>query len=66
MKRARATIAARIVVGRGQLQADDVVEHVRRGVDLDVHRAPERDPHRGVVGNVGVHVRHDAPSDVGV
>ncbi len=64
MKRARATIEARnppvpagcmsrpvapAVVGRGQLQTDRVVEHVRRRVDLDVQRPPQRDAHRGAV-----------------
>ena len=75
MKRARATMEARnprvpsgcmsrpvapVAVGCGQLQADDVLEHVRRRVDLDVHRPPERDPDRGAVRFVGFLDRHDA------
>ena len=80
MKRARATIAARnprvptrmhvgpvapVAVGCGQLQADDVLEHVRRRVDLDVHRPPERDSHSGAVRLVGAPARHDALPDGG-
>ena len=33
------------VVGGHQLQADLVVEHMRRRVDLDVHGPPQGDPH---------------------
>ena len=69
MNRARATMAARnplvplrvhvrasapAVVGRRQPQADLVLEHVRRRVDLDVHRPPQRDPHRGAVRRRGL------------
>ncbi len=68
MKRARATIEARnprVPIGcmsprsrqpssgAASSQADVVLEHVRRRVDLDVQRPPERDPHRGAVGGVG-------------
>ena len=64
MKRARATIDARngagalrvhvraaapALVGRRQPQADLVFEHVRRRIDLDVHRPPQGDAHRGAV-----------------
>jgi hypothetical protein len=42
-------IAARApaFVGRNEAQADDVFEHVRRGVDLDVKRTPERNARGG-------------------
>ena len=43
---------APVGVGCRQLQADDVLEHVRRRVDLDVQRPPERDPHGGAVRGV--------------
>ena len=49
--------------GCDELQADEVLEHGRRRVDLDVQRAPERDPYRGAVGRVDVPARHDAPAD---
>ena len=79
MKRARATMAARkpagavrvhvravapAVVGRRQPQADLVLEHVRRRIDLDVHRPPQGDPHRGAVRRRGLLVCHDAISHV--
>ena len=65
MNRARATIEARnpLVntgsmsgrscqpsVRRREPQPDLVLEHVRRGVHPHVHRPPQRDPHRRVVG----------------
>ena len=64
MKRARATIEARKgrvnglmsgrlrqpVVRSDQLQADLVLEDVRRRISLDVQRPPERDPHGRVLG----------------
>ena len=65
MKRARATMEARngrvpsgcmsaalapALVRRRQLQADLVLEHVRRRIDLDVQRPPQGDAHRRAVG----------------
>ncbi len=38
------------VVGRGQCEADLVVEQVRRGVELDVQGAPQRGAHGAAVG----------------
>jgi hypothetical protein len=42
------------VVGGGQLQADLVLEHMGRRVDLDVHGSPEGDPHRRAVRGRGL------------
>ena len=48
-ERAHVRAAAPALVGRRQLQADLVFEHVRRRIDLDVQRPPQGDPHRRVV-----------------
>ena len=36
-------------IWRVQLQTDDILENVRRSVDLDMHRPPEGDADGGVV-----------------
>ena len=41
-------------VGRDQLQAERVFEHVRRSVDLDMERSPQRGTHRRAVGDLRV------------
>ena len=48
--RVHVAAVAPALVRRRQLQADLVLEHVRRRIDLDVQRAPQGDPHRRAVG----------------
>ena len=46
------------VVGRDELQAQPVIQHVRRRVDLHVQGSPQRGAHGGVVGFLDVVVGH--------
>ena len=75
MNRARATIEARKpLVNTGSMSGrsrqpsagsasrspTSSVEHVRRGVHLDVQRPPQRDPHGRVVGLGNLLISHGA------
>ena len=58
--------ASPAVVGGCQPQADLVLEHMGRRVDLEVHGPPEGDPHRGAVRCRGLFVSHGVLSPSGV
>jgi len=57
-ERAHVGALAPVVFGRRQLQADGVVEHVRRWIGQHVQRAPQRGADRGVVGRRRLVVSH--------
>ena len=54
--------SAPIAGGGCQLQSDLVNEHMGRGINLDVHRPPEGDPHRRGLGRSGLCISHGRPS----
>jgi hypothetical protein len=51
--------AVPVLVRSRQPQPNFVFEHVRRRVDLDVHRPPQGDPHRRAVWRRGSLIMHD-------
>src|SRR6266581_5998324 len=55
------TVAPSIVWSR-QLQADFVLEHVRRRIDFYAQRPPQGNPHRRVVWRRHLLIRHDVLS----